>query len=58
MDDYLNEKNEVLAAQGRSFSFIFGDYVVKTLMGSVVPELDKLDEKRYIERDDCICTLL
>lgn len=44
IDDYPNEKKEVQRAQGRQFSFSFGEYVVKTLMGSVIPALDKLDE--------------
>ena len=46
VDDYHSEKKEVLAVQGRRFSFTYGDYVVKTVMGCVVPELDKLDETR------------
>lgn len=54
-DDYLNEKKEVLAAQGRNFSFTYGDYVVKTMLGSVVPEIDRLDEIHY---DDCKCNIL
>ena len=42
IDDYTNEKKEVLRTQGRQFSFTFGDYVVKTLVGSVTPALDRL----------------
>lgn len=45
-DDYHSERKEVLAAQGAQFHFSFADYVVKVLMGAVVPELDQLDEKR------------
>ena len=54
MDDYPNEKIEVLRAQGRNFSFTYGDYVVKTLLGSVKIELDRLDEIH----DDCQCNIL
>jgi hypothetical protein len=58
IDDYPNEKKEVQWAQGRGFSFTFGDYVVKTLMGSVTPSLDRLDEVSYGVDGDCrACTL-
>jgi hypothetical protein len=46
-DDYLSEKKEVQAAQGASYAFSFGDYVVKTLLGSINPLFDSLDEKRH-----------
>lgn len=45
VDDYKSERAEVLAAQGSQFRFSYTDYVVKVVMGSIVPELDKLDEK-------------
>lgn len=45
VDDYHSERKEVLAAQGSLFRFSYADYVVKVVMGSVVPELDKLDER-------------
>jgi hypothetical protein len=51
VDDYENEKKEVLWAQGRQFRFSFGDYVVKILLGSVVPQLDRLDEA------ECRCAI-
>ena len=44
IDDYPSEKKEIQRAQGRHFSFTFGEYVAKTLMGSVTPSLDRLDE--------------
>ena len=44
VDDYRNEKNEILKAQGEAFHFTYGDYVVKTLLGSVDDYFDKLDE--------------
>lgn len=59
MDDYHNEKKEVLRAQGRHFSFTFGEYVVKTLMGAVIPALDRLDESPYGVDADCrLCLVM
>lgn len=57
IDDYASEKKEVLRAQGRQFSFTFGDYVVKTLVGSIVPALDRLDEPHYADLDCQLCCL-
>ena len=53
VDDYRSEKDEVLKARGKGFSFTFGDYVVKSLIGSIDPELDNLDEN-----DSTCCILL
>jgi hypothetical protein len=47
VDDYRSERKEVKAAQGSSFPFSFGDYVVKSLIGSIDPVLDNLDEKKH-----------
>jgi hypothetical protein len=44
VDDYQSEKVEVLKKQGQDFPFSFGDYVVKTLLGSIDQHIDKLDE--------------
>lgn len=46
-DDYLSEKREVQIAQGPNYAFSFGDYVVKTLLGSIDPVFDSLDEVRH-----------
>jgi hypothetical protein len=46
LDDYQSERAEVLAVQGKTFPFTYGDYVVKLLMGSVDQWFDKLDEKK------------
>lgn len=46
VDDFRNERKEVRAAKGTSFPFSFGDYVVKSLIGSIDPELDNMDEKK------------
>lgn len=45
VDDYRNEREEVKKAKGRGYSFTFGDYVVKSLVGSIDPELDRMDEQ-------------
>lgn len=44
IDDYRNERLEVLKAQGRNYNFSFGDYVVKSMIGSIDPNIDNLDE--------------
>lgn len=44
VDDYRSERNEIKKAKGNSFPFSFGDYVVKSLIGSIDSELDNLDE--------------
>ena len=44
IDDYRNERLEVLKAQGRNYQFSFGDYVVKSMVGSIDPSMDNMDE--------------
>ncbi|CAF4130320.1 unnamed protein product [Rotaria sp. Silwood2] len=46
VDDYRNEKKEILSYQGKSFPFSYGDYVVKILMGGIDPWFDLLDERK------------
>ncbi|CAF0795701.1 unnamed protein product [Rotaria sordida] len=46
VDNYESEKEEILAIQGKSFPFSFGDYVVKILMGGVDSWFDMLDERK------------
>lgn len=43
-DDYPSELQQIHKVQGKSFSFSFGSYVVKTLLGSVDSYFDNLDE--------------
>jgi hypothetical protein len=43
VDDYRNEKSEVKAKFGPQYPFSYGDYVVKSLVGSIDPELDAMD---------------
>ena len=53
IDDYRSEKNEIIKEHGKKFSFTFGDYVVKSLIGSIDPELDNFDESK-----NCICSIV
>ena len=50
IDDYISERKEVWKAKGAKFHFSRGDYIVKSLVGSLHPELDKLDESSGIGR--------
>jgi uncharacterized protein YegL len=43
VDDFRNEREEVRARFGPHYPFSYGDYVVKSLIGSIDPELDALD---------------
>jgi len=55
VDDYVSERGEILRAQGLDFSFSYGDYVVKCMLGSIDPALDALDECG--PRKQCECAL-
>ena len=44
VDDYNSEMAEVQKSRGAEFPFSFGDYIVKALLGSIVPEIDQMDE--------------
>ena len=44
-DDYITERNKVRRYRQRpDYPFSHGDYIVKAMMGSIVPELDRLNE--------------
>lgn len=43
-DDFYSEKQQILKVQGSKFSFTFGDYITKILLGSINKNMDKLDE--------------
>lgn len=47
VDDFKEERAEIMAKQGQSFHFTMGDYVVKTLLGSIDPIYDEMDEKKF-----------
>ena len=44
VDDYHSEVKEIMKAQGQSFRFSFGDYIVKILVGCLNKSLDSIDE--------------
>lgn len=44
VDDYKSEREEVRRTKGSNYPFSFGDYVVKALLGAVVPQIDAVDE--------------
>ena len=45
IDDYNSERKEIRHKKGSKYRFSYGDYVVKSLIGSIDPKLDKSDEK-------------
>ncbi|CAF1074956.1 unnamed protein product [Brachionus calyciflorus] len=45
VDDFRSEKKQIQKVKGSKFSFSYGDYVVKCLLGSIDKSLDKCDEK-------------
>ncbi len=52
IDDYNSERKEIRRKKGSNYRFSYGDYVVKSLIGSIDPKLDKSDEKS--EKDGCV----
>lgn len=44
VDDYNTEREQVLKVRGGTFSF--GDYVVKTMVGPIDSEIDRMDSKK------------
>jgi hypothetical protein len=52
IDDYNSERKEIRRRNGSKYRFSYGDYVVKSLIGSLDPQLDKTDEKSK----DCTIT--
>ena len=50
IDDYRRELREEKRANGPLYQFSFGDYVAKSLVGSIDPNLHKSDQ--YYDYDD------
>lgn len=50
-DDYKSQQKKIKSIQGQNFDFSYGDYITKCMLGSIVPELDKLDEKQNLNSD-------
>ena len=44
IDDYKSEREAVQKAKGVDFSFSYGDYIVKAMLGPIDEEFDKLTE--------------
>jgi hypothetical protein len=44
VDDYASELAEIRRIKGSNFQFTFGDYVTKSILGSISPDLDRYDE--------------
>ena len=47
IDDYLSERDQILAVQGRNFTYSHGDHVIKMLLGPLLQKYDDLDEKKF-----------
>jgi uncharacterized protein YegL len=45
IDDYNSERKEIRKRMSSKYRFTYGDYVVKSLIGAVDPEMDRADEK-------------
>ena len=58
IDDYISERKEVVEAQGPDFTFTRGDYIVKILLGSIVPEIGGLDKKKSSGNNTSSCIIL
>lgn len=44
VDDYHSELSQIRTKRGADFKYSFGDHLVKTLLGSILPEFDNVDE--------------
>lgn len=61
IDDYGSEYLEIKRVQGSGFAFSYGDYVVKSMLGSIDKWFDSLDEVNVVTGkridDDC-CNII
>ena len=48
VDDYKTVKEQILKSKGPNYQFSYGDYVIKTFVGSFDQEMDQIDAKRNI----------
>ena len=53
IDDFRSEREEIKKEKGSHIRFSFGDYVVKSLIGSIDPVMDQMDERRH-----CCCNIV
>ena len=54
VDDFRNERDQIRKAKGKEFAFSYGDYAVKSLIGSVDNALEDLDQTECCSKNDFI----
>lgn len=57
VDDYASELAEVKRAKGAQFPFTYGDYVTKSILGSISPDLDRNDEPVQLQPAQRLVTI-
>jgi hypothetical protein len=50
-DDFHTETEKIRKCQDNNFPFTYGDYIVKALVGAIIPNIDRLNERK-IENND------
>jgi hypothetical protein len=48
VDDYRTVKQQIMKSKGAKYQFSYGDYVVKTFVGSFDNEMDEIDSKKSL----------
>lgn len=48
IDDYISERKDIIAVQGKDFPYSHGDHIIKMLLGPILQKYDDLDEKKFI----------
>lgn len=57
-DDFESEKKEIMDANGGDFEFTYGTYVLKTVIGSLDPSIDNMDEFKPRETEKSRCNIM
>jgi hypothetical protein len=53
-DDFHTETEKIRKCQeDNNFPFTYGDYIVKALVGAIIPNIDRLNERK-IEKTDVL----
>lgn len=58
VDDFRNERTEIQRTKGSHFRFSFGDYVVKSLIGSIDRSMDSMDERAHVVNSSECCNIV
>jgi len=64
IDDYNSEYKQIIAIQGKSFSYSRGDHILKMLLGPILQKYDDLDEKPingrkiFMKSKDACCIVM